>query len=62
LLRSAQAAGIGFLQRDQIIGAQYLGDAVQVFMARAERQGVAPGTREVVTVMAGFDTNLDVVR
>jgi len=29
---AAQAAGIGFLQRDQIIRAQNVGDAVQVFM------------------------------
>jgi hypothetical protein len=40
---AAQAAGVGLLQRDKIVGRQDLRDAVEVFVPRAEGQGVTPG-------------------
>lgn len=58
---AAQAAGVGFLQGDQIVGRQDLRDAIEVFMPGAEGQGVAPRLGQVMMVAAGFDTDLDVV-
>jgi len=58
---AAQAAGIQFLQTDDVVLLHQVADAIEVAEALCMRQHVFPAVRDVVAVAGGADSGLNVI-